>query len=49
MGRNKSINRWDAAGEANVDALWAAYQKATGTNYKLAGNAIVGTDNNRYF
>ena len=47
--QNKKINRWDGLGDKEVTDFWAAYQKATGTNYKLAGNAIIGTDNNRYF
>ena len=44
-----SINKLSSANDAEVKALWEKYSQATGTNYSLDSNAVVGDDNNRYF
>lgn len=43
------INKWSGKNDEEVKDFWARYSEATGTNYSLSGNAVQGTDSNRYF
>ena len=48
QGKN-GINKWSGKNDDEVKDFWARYSEATGTNYALSGNAVQGTDGNRYF
>lgn len=43
------ISKISSKNAAVVKDLWAQYSEATGTNFQLDSNAVVGTDSNRYF
>lgn len=43
------ISKTSSKNAAVVKDLWAQYSEATGTNFQLDSNAVIGTDSNRYF
>ena len=43
------INIWSGKNDDEVKKFWNRYSEATGTNFALSGNAVQGTDGNRYF
>ena len=49
LNQNQNLNIYSGKNNADVESLWREYSKAAHINYELAGNAIVGTDNNRSF
>ena len=43
------INKLSGRNDDEVKAFWERYSRATGTNYALDRNAVIGTDKNRQF
>lgn len=49
LNAGKAINSLEGKNNLAVESLWNSYLAATGKDYKLTGNAVQGSKNNRVF